>query len=107
MGELREGRGDLEALVEDDLLALKADIFGPLDETGQVGLGLNVLTYRRSWISSSKILSKTDHTNTEVLRGSLKEGVPGDLLLLGRTEGRGCRLLTGRLLGGLVIETRL
>ena len=47
------------------------------------------------------------HTNTEVLRGGLKEGVPGDLLLLGRTEGRGCGLLTGGLLGGLVIETRL
>ena len=26
VGELRDGRGDLEALVEDDLLALKADV---------------------------------------------------------------------------------
>ena len=53
------------------------------------------------------IESRNLHTNTEVLRGGLKEGVPGDLLLLGRTEGRGCGLLTGGLLGGLVIETRL
>ena len=41
--ELGDGRGHLEALVEDDLLALQADIFGPLDEAGQVTDGLDVL----------------------------------------------------------------
>ena len=43
VSELGDGRGDLEALVEDDLLALEADILGPLDEAGQVALGLDVL----------------------------------------------------------------
>ena len=42
--ELCDSRRDLEALVEDDLLALKADIFRPFDEAGQVGLWLDVLT---------------------------------------------------------------
>lgn len=42
--ELGNGRGNLETLVQDDLLALEANIFGPLDEASQVGLGLNILT---------------------------------------------------------------
>jgi hypothetical protein len=46
VGELGNGRGDLQALAEDDLLALKADILGPLDETGEVSLGLNVLAFK-------------------------------------------------------------
>ena len=45
VGELSDGRGDLETLVEDNLLALKANIFGPLDEASQVGLGLDILAY--------------------------------------------------------------
>jgi hypothetical protein len=45
MRELGNGGGNLETLVEDDLLALKADVFGPLDEAGQVGLGTDVLAY--------------------------------------------------------------
>lgn len=44
VGELSDGRGDLETLVEDDLLALKENVFGPFDETGQVSLGADVLT---------------------------------------------------------------
>jgi len=43
VGELRNGGRDLETDVQDLLLALKADVFGPLDETGQVALGLDVL----------------------------------------------------------------
>ena len=43
MRELRDGRGYLEALGENDLLALEANIFGPLDETGEVLHGLNIL----------------------------------------------------------------
>ena len=42
--ELRDGGGNLQALVQDDLLALEADVLGPLDEAGEVGGGLNVLT---------------------------------------------------------------
>lgn len=45
VGELRDSRRNLKTLAEDNLLALKADIFGPLDEAGKVGLVLNVLTY--------------------------------------------------------------
>lgn len=41
--ELSNGRGNLEAHVQDLLLALQTDIFGPLDEAGQVALGLDVL----------------------------------------------------------------
>lgn len=41
------GGGDLEALVENDLLALEPHVLGPLDEVGQVGLGANVLAYER------------------------------------------------------------
>ena len=41
--ELRDGWRDLEAHVQDLLLALKTDILGPLDETGEVTLGLDVL----------------------------------------------------------------
>jgi hypothetical protein len=43
VGELSDGRGNLEALVQDDLLALQADVFGPLDEAGEVTGGLDVL----------------------------------------------------------------
>jgi hypothetical protein len=43
VGELGDGRGDLEALVQDHLLALETDVFGPLDEARQVLLGLDVL----------------------------------------------------------------
>ena len=42
--ELGNSRGHLEALVEDDLLALQADVLRPLDEACQVGLGLDILT---------------------------------------------------------------
>ena len=44
--ELGNGGGDFETLVEDDFLALKADVFGPFDEAGQVGLGADVLAYK-------------------------------------------------------------
>jgi hypothetical protein len=42
--ELSDRRRNLQAHVEDLLLALKTDILGPLDETGEVALGLDVLT---------------------------------------------------------------
>ena len=46
MGELSNGGWDLETLVEDDFLALQTDIFRPFDETSQVCLGTNVLTWK-------------------------------------------------------------
>lgn len=41
--ELSNSWGNLQAQVQDLLLALEADVFGPLDEAGQVALGLDVL----------------------------------------------------------------
>jgi len=85
--ELRDGGGNLEALVEDDLLPLQADVFGPLDEAGQVTDGLDVLA------------------DAEVFGGGLEEGVLLGLGGLAGTEGRGSGLLSGLGLGRLVIET--
>lgn len=42
--ELGDRRRDLQAKVEDLLLALKTDILGPLDHAREVSLGLDVLT---------------------------------------------------------------
>lgn len=42
--ELVEGGRNLQSLEEDSLLALDADVLGPLDEAGQVSLGLDVTT---------------------------------------------------------------
>jgi len=42
--ELGDRRWDLQSEVEDLLLALQADILGPLHHTGKVSTGLNVLT---------------------------------------------------------------
>jgi hypothetical protein len=41
--ELRDGRGHLQAHGQDLLLALEADIFGPLHHAREVALGLDVL----------------------------------------------------------------
>jgi hypothetical protein len=79
VGELGDRRRDLETQVQDLLLALKTDIFGPLDEAGEVALGLDILT------------------NTEVAVASLEEGVLGLLgtsLTLG--EGGGSNFLSFR-----------
>ena len=44
MRELCNGRGDLQALVKNDLLALKADVFRPFHEASQVSPGTDILT---------------------------------------------------------------
>lgn len=43
VGELSNCGRDLEALVEDDLLALEANVFGPFDEASEISLGADVL----------------------------------------------------------------
>ena len=43
VSELRDSRGDLETLSQDDLLALETNILGPLDEASKVSLGLDAL----------------------------------------------------------------
>ena len=45
MGELSNSGGNLETLVEDNLLALKANVFGPLDEAGKITSRLDVLAW--------------------------------------------------------------
>jgi len=44
VGELGNGRGDLQATLKNDLLPLKPNILWPLHESGEVRSGLNVLT---------------------------------------------------------------
>jgi len=85
VGELSNGRRDFKTLVKNDLLALKADIFRPLDETRQVSLGLNVLA------------------DTEVLGSCLEKRVLLCFGGLASSEGSGSGLLS---FGRLVIETK-
>jgi len=83
--ELCDCRRDLETLVENDLLTLKADVFRPFHEASQVSLGLDVLA------------------DTEVFGGRLEERVFCRLGRFGGSERSGRWLLS---LGRLVIETR-
>lgn len=89
LGELVNGRGNLQALVEDLLLALKTDVVGPLDEAGDIALGLDVL-------ANTKVLGTL--LNERVLRSL------GGLLSLERVGCR-CDLLASRLLGRCLQET--
>lgn len=43
LGELSQSRGNLQAHLENLLLALEADVLGPLDHAAHVALGLDVL----------------------------------------------------------------
>jgi len=71
IAELGNRWGDLQTLIEDDLLALKTDIFWPFDKSGQVASRLNVLT------------------NTEVLGTTFKEWVLGTLAVASGLGGLG------------------
>jgi len=44
VGELGNGRGNLQTALKDDLLPLKANVLRPFHESGEVSGGLNVLT---------------------------------------------------------------
>lgn len=55
MGELGKSRGHLQTLAEDDLLALKADVFGPFDEAGKVSAGLDILAYTHNMITLDQL----------------------------------------------------
>ena len=54
MGELGDGGWDLETLVQNDLLPLKADVFGPFDERGEVNLRPDVLACAKAEFQSNK-----------------------------------------------------
>lgn len=45
LAELVDHWGHLKTLLEDGTLTLNADILGPLDEAGQVALGLDAATF--------------------------------------------------------------
>ena len=84
-----DGRRNLETSPKDTLLALKANISGPLDETRNITLGLNVLT------------------NTMVARSALKERIAFASFLGWLLDGIRSRsnLLASRLLcGGLSLS---
>ncbi len=44
VAELRDGRRDLQALLQDNLLALQTDVLGPFDEASKITPGLDVIT---------------------------------------------------------------
>lgn len=71
IAELSNRWGDLQPLIEDDLLALKADIFRPFNKSCQVASRLNVLA------------------NTEVLGTTFKEWVLGTLAVAPGLGGLG------------------
>ena len=48
MRELGDGGWYLETLVQNNLLPLEADVFGPFDETGEVSLGPDVLAWAQA-----------------------------------------------------------
>lgn len=109
MGELRNCRGNFQALVENDFLALKANVFRPFYETSHISLGTDILTCMTSSVRFRLPATQYESlTDTEVFRGSLEERVLLDLSLLAGAKGGGSRLLTGSGLGfgRLVIETK-
>lgn len=53
--ELGDGGRDLEALAEDDVLALEADVLGPVDEAGQVVLRPDVLPCTRARVDERPV----------------------------------------------------
>lgn len=89
--ELRNGGGNLQTLVKDNLLALEANVLGPLDEASQISLRADVLAY------------------TKVFGSGLEERVFLGLCLLAGAKRSGGGLFTRSWLGfgGLVIETKL
>jgi hypothetical protein len=76
LGELGNCRGDLEALVKDNLLPLEPDVFGPLDETGEVGRGLDGLSWRGEESQrESRIIGRLDEPIPKFLGFFSKRGL--------------------------------
>lgn len=98
---------NLEALVENNLLALEANVFWPLDEAGKILLGLNILACRRPNDIDSKVIALSVYslTDTKVTRVCLEKWVLGRGLRLASGRKRRCSgLLSGLGFWGLVIE---
>lgn len=104
MRELGDRRRNFEALVKDNLLALKANIGGPFHKPSKITFRLNIAAYKRGTnpISGSPIQAhgEKELTDPKVLWGSFKERIFGllSLLLRKRRWRRGFRRLG---LGGL------
>lgn len=106
--ELGDCRRHLEAHVEDLLLALEADILGPLHHAGDIALGLDVLTDTEvagALLNERVLSSRTVSNHKAVFR---REGIVGAAPRMFRTylrgllaaslglgEGCGSRLLSG------------
>ena len=82
--ELGNRRGDLQAEVENLLLALKTDVRRPPNHARHVALGLDVLSWRES--ACKHIPVQNFLTNAEVLGTLLQERVLG---LLARSSSLG------------------
>ena len=111
--ELGDGRRDFQALVEDNLLALEANILGPLDKASQILLGLDILTWIRKRsviiftmkgerVKMEAALRRMIPTDTKVLRSRFEEWVLGLLLGFGGTERSWGGLFTGLGFGRLL-----
>lgn len=74
MRELRDGRRHLETLAKDNFLTLETNVFGPLDEAGQVGLGTNVLTCNAD-VKDPVIKTCWRHTDAKVTGPGLEQRV--------------------------------
>ena len=108
--ELSDRRGNLQTHVQNLLLALEADIFGPLDEAGQVALGLDVLAdtevagalldERVLW-QRHYVVSSSFHIHNITLPGGKKTNLSGLLggasLALGVGQSGGLLSGLGRL----------
>jgi len=85
VGELVDCRGYLQTLVEDPLLALETNIFGPFNIAGEIALGLDILTNAKiSWPLLDQRVGRW------LLGGSRLDRVGrwGDLLARGFLGGR-------------------
>jgi hypothetical protein len=78
LSELGDRRGGLEALVEDDLLALETNVLGPLDEASKVGSGADGLACTMGRDGREQ--------EEEVTKGGQYEPIPN---CLGRDSKRG------------------
>jgi hypothetical protein len=84
-GELVDGRGNLQALLEDGALALEADVERPLDVASQITLGLDIVT-------DGKVAGALLEERVSDLLGSLGLGGEGSgSNLLGSLKSKGIR----------------
>lgn len=72
--ELSDCRGNLETLVEDDLLSLQSDVLGPLDESGEVGSRLDRLSCKPITVNKIRRIDWSDSPIPKFLGDFSKSG---------------------------------